>query len=126
MTKNPVTLWKIKKGKPQTYKRSLKIPKGGNQNPYIEEEQTTQWPKEREQKDKQRSTKHTHKTKDRVAQTPDILTRESNRIDHQNSEVKLVNWTETISSWYLNLQHTNGNKSTITKLLNRRWHYICT
>jgi hypothetical protein len=40
----------------------------GNQNLYIEEEQTTQWPKEK--KDKQRSTKHTHKTKDRVTQTP--------------------------------------------------------
>jgi hypothetical protein len=40
------------------YKKSLKIPKGGNQNPYIEEEQTTQWPKEKVQKDKQRSTKH--------------------------------------------------------------------
>jgi len=38
----------------------------GNQNPYIEEEQTTQWPKENKQKDKQRSTKHTYKTKDRV------------------------------------------------------------
>jgi len=37
----------------------------GNQNPYIEEEQTTQWQKEKVQKDK-RSTKHTHKTKDRV------------------------------------------------------------
>jgi hypothetical protein len=35
----------------------------GNQNPYIEEGQTTQWLKEKEQKDKQRSTKHTHKTK---------------------------------------------------------------
>jgi len=44
--------------------------KGCNQNPYIEEEQTTQWNKEKEQKDKQRSTKHTHKTKDRVTQTP--------------------------------------------------------
>ena len=30
---------------------------------YIEEEQTIQWPKE---KDKQRSAKHIHKTKDRV------------------------------------------------------------
>jgi hypothetical protein len=30
----------------------------------MEEEQTTQWPKEKEQKDKQRSTKHTYKTKD--------------------------------------------------------------
>ena len=52
----------------------------GNQNPYIEEEQTTQWPKEKGQnnrqhngqkkKDKQRSTKHTYKTKDPVTQTP--------------------------------------------------------
>ena len=41
----------------------------GNQNPYIEE-QTTQWSKEKVQKDKQRSTKHTHKTKDRVTRTP--------------------------------------------------------
>jgi hypothetical protein len=71
-------------------KKSLKIPKGqsetvyrrradntmakgyqrGNQKPYIEEEQTTQWPKEKVQKDKQRSTKHTYKTKDRVTRTP--------------------------------------------------------
>jgi hypothetical protein len=42
----------------------------GNQNPYIEEEQTTQWPKEKVQKDKQRSTKHIYKTKDRVTRTP--------------------------------------------------------
>ena len=42
----------------------------GNQNSYIEEEQTTQWPKEKVQKDKQRSTKHTHKIKDRVTCTP--------------------------------------------------------
>ena len=42
----------------------------GNQNPYIEEKQTTQWPKEKIQKDKQRSTKHTYKTKDRVTRTP--------------------------------------------------------
>ena len=42
----------------------------GNQNQYIEEEQTTQWPKEKEQKDKQWSTKHTHKTKDRVTRIP--------------------------------------------------------
>ena len=41
----------------------------GNQNPYIGE-QTTQWPKEKVQKDKQRSTKHTYKTKDRVIRTP--------------------------------------------------------
>jgi hypothetical protein len=41
----------------------------GNQNPYIEE-QTRQWPKEKVQKDKQRSTKHTYKTKVRVTRTP--------------------------------------------------------
>ena len=66
--------------------KSLKIPKGGNQNPYrrrtgstrakryqreviripIEEEQAAPEPKEKVQKDKQRSTKHTHKTKDQV------------------------------------------------------------
>ena len=40
-----------------------------NQNPYIEE-QTTQWQKEKVQKDKQRSTKHTYKTKVRVTRTP--------------------------------------------------------
>ena len=39
----------------------------GNQNPYIEEEQTTQWSKE---KVKQRSTKHTYRTKHRVTLTP--------------------------------------------------------
>ena len=42
----------------------------GNQNPYIEEEQTTQWPKEKVQKDKLRSTKHIYKTKDRITWTP--------------------------------------------------------
>ena len=41
-----------------------------NQNPYIEEEQTTQWSKEKVEKDKQRSTKHTHIAKDRVKRTP--------------------------------------------------------
>jgi len=51
----------------------LKIPRD-NKNPYIEEEQTTQWPKEKVQKDKQRSTKHTHKIKDRVKRTPLNLT----------------------------------------------------
>jgi hypothetical protein len=42
----------------------------GNQNPYIEEEQTTQWLKEKVQKDKQWSTKHAYKTKDLVTRTP--------------------------------------------------------
>ena len=55
----------MKKGK-----KSLKIPKGDNQNPYIEEEQTTQWLKKKGKKDKQRSTKHTYKTNDRVTRIP--------------------------------------------------------
>ena len=50
------------------WKKSLKIPKGQSET-YIEEEQTTQWPKEKLQKDKQRSTKHTYKTKDGVTRT---------------------------------------------------------
>ena len=45
-------------------KKSLKIPKGQSESVYRKEEQTTQWPKEKVQKDKQRSTKHTYKTKD--------------------------------------------------------------
>jgi len=51
-------------------KKRLKPPKGQSESVYIEEEQTTQWPKEKVQKDKQRSTRHTYKTKDRVTRTP--------------------------------------------------------
>jgi hypothetical protein len=40
-----------------------------NQNSYIKEEQTTQCSKGKVQKDKQRSTTNTYKTKDRVART---------------------------------------------------------
>ena len=74
--------------------KSLKIPKGGNQNLYIEEEQTMQWPKDKAQKNRQcnghkipkggnqnlyieeeqttwpRSTNHTYKTKNLVTRTP--------------------------------------------------------
>ena len=60
-------IWIFRRSQP-VRKKSLKIPK--NQNPYIEEEQTTQWLKEKVQKDKQRSTKHTYKPKDRVTRTP--------------------------------------------------------
>ena len=41
----------------------------GNQNQYIEDEQTTHWPKEKVQKYKKRSAKHTHKAKDRLTRT---------------------------------------------------------
>ena len=37
---------------------------------HIDEEQTIQCLKEKIQKDKQRSTKHTYKTEDRVTRTP--------------------------------------------------------
>jgi len=65
--------WIIKKSQfswhvPRHLRRVWKYQRG-NQNPYIEEEQTTQWPKEKVQKDKLRSRKHTHKTKDRVTRT---------------------------------------------------------
>ena len=36
----------------------------------ISKKKTAQWPKKKEQKNKQRSTKHTYKTKDRVTRTP--------------------------------------------------------
>ena len=36
----------------------------------MEEEHTTQWPKEKLQNDKQRSTKHAYTTKDRLTRTP--------------------------------------------------------
>ena len=62
---------KLKLVFPPVSKKEFEDTKGSNQNLYIEEEeQTTQRPKEKGQKDKQRSTKHTHKTKDRVTRTP--------------------------------------------------------
>ena len=50
-----------------------------NQNPQIEE-QTTQWPKEKVEKDKQWSTKHTYKTKDQVTRT--TLKKKTKRTNH--------------------------------------------
>jgi hypothetical protein len=58
----------------------------GNHNPYIEDEYATQWPKEYGQKDRQRSTKHTHKIKDRVTRTP--LKTKLAQIDNADSGVK--------------------------------------
>ena len=48
-------------------KKSLQIPKVQAESV---NRRTTQWPKTKEQKNKQRTTKHTHKTKDRLTQTP--------------------------------------------------------
>ena len=50
-------------------KKSFKIPKGQSVSVY-RRRTTTQRPKEKVQKDKQRSTRHTYKTKDRVTRTP--------------------------------------------------------
>jgi len=50
-------------------KKSLKIPKG-NQNPYIEEEQTTQWSKEKMTKGQTTIYKTYNTTKDRVTRNP--------------------------------------------------------
>jgi hypothetical protein len=52
------------------YRRRVWRYQRGNQKPYIDEEQTTQWPKERAQKEKQWSSKHTYKINDRVTRTP--------------------------------------------------------
>ena len=49
-------------------KKSFKIPKGQSESVYLRRT-TTQWSKEKVQKDKQQSTKHTYKTKDRVTRT---------------------------------------------------------
>jgi hypothetical protein len=66
-----LTMGNYKKKTPQgTCIRRVWSYQRGYHNPYIEEEQTTQWQKEKVQKDRQRSTKHTHKTKDRVTRTP--------------------------------------------------------
>ena len=63
-------LWQGWENKVMSIVRRLCRYKRGNHNPYIEDEQTTQWPKKKDKlKDKQRSTKHTHKTKDQVTQT---------------------------------------------------------
>jgi hypothetical protein len=50
-------------------KRSLKTPKGSSESVNRRRTDNTR-PKEKVQKDKQRSTKHAHKTKDRVTRTP--------------------------------------------------------
>ena len=52
-------------------KKRLKIPKGGNQNLYIEEEQTTQCPKKKSTKGQTTIYKiYAYETKDRVTRTP--------------------------------------------------------
>ena len=68
----------------------------GNQNQNIEE-QTTQWPKEKVQKDKQRSTKYTYKTKDRVTRTSlvDNITNNTTTTSLPSTKVKEANDVDT-------------------------------
>ena len=61
--------------------KSLKIPKEQSESVY--RKQTTQWPKEKVQKDKQRSIKHKHKTKDGVTRTP---------LKMENSEIVITQY----------------------------------
>jgi hypothetical protein len=78
---------------------------------------TTQWPKEKVQKEKQRSTKHTHKTKDRVTQP--------------NNQILLAT-----SLWFPEFKQLQGTKyetrpipkiQWIKKLLcHPYWHYFTT
>ena len=67
----------------------------GNLNPFIEEEQNIQWPKTKVQKDEQRSTRHTHKTKDHVTRT----TLNTGRDCSQNCTV--VSYTNTFITSHL-------------------------
>ena len=53
-----------------TYIRRVRRCQRGYQNAQIVEGQTTQLSKEKVQKEKQRSTKYTHKTKDQATRTP--------------------------------------------------------
>ena len=56
-------------GRPVYHKKSLKIPKGQSESVYRRRTDNTML-KEKIQKNKQISTKHTYKTKDRVTRTP--------------------------------------------------------
>ena len=62
MCPNPVTIY-------VHFKKSLKIPKGLLEPVYLRRTDNTMT-KQKGQKDKKRSTKHAHKTKDRVRRTP--------------------------------------------------------
>jgi hypothetical protein len=64
---------------------------------YIEEEQTTQWPKEKVQKDKQRSTKHTYKTKNRVTRTAASAIKWREQVTfHEMVMASAIKWREQV------------------------------
>ena len=85
----------------------------GNQKPYIEEEQITQWSKEKVQKDDiQRSTKHTYKTKDRVTRTP-LKT---------GGELRC---SGRVGSYMYCIEDLLG-VSTLLTIVSSSWPYLCT
>ena len=89
----------------------------GNQNPYIEEEQTTQWPKEKVQKDKlKRSTKHTYKTKDRVTRTP-LKTYEVSEVTCKAFQ---LTWTCNYMIMDIYVMHLKWIKKNV---FSQFWHY---
>ena len=65
------------------------------------EEQTTQWPKEKGQKDKQRSTKHTHKSKDRVKRIPLKTGSELRYSGRVNSSCSTITNRKVLTVFYL-------------------------
>jgi hypothetical protein len=69
-----------------------------NQKPYIGE-QTTQWSKEKVQKDKKRSTKHTYKIKDRV-----MLVRQSVNIKLISLQNKMIFQSGSVQHISYNLE----------------------
>ena len=77
----------------------------GKQNPYIEEEQTTQWSREKFQKDTKLSTKHTYKAKDRVTRTPlktGVELRCSGRVSRScstNTFLFLCRWCRNVATY---------------------------
>ena len=80
----------------------------GKQNPYIEEKQTIQWPKEKVQTNKQRSTKQTHKAKDGVTRTPLKTGGERRCFGRVSSscstiDTRRVNLVTNYSSWSYNM-----------------------
>ena len=99
----------------------IKIYQRGYQNQYIEEEQTTQWSKEKVQRDNQRSTKHTYKTKNRVKRTP-LKTRGEFRYSRRvssscsNSDARHVNLVKNPV-----ISHERGNDTDIPLRSTKSW-----
>ena len=103
----------------------------GNQNPYIEEEQTTQWPKEKVQKDKQWSTKHTYKAKDRHRVTwPPLKTGGEFRCSWwvssscSTSGTRRVNLVTFVQTWWyvMNDERTRKYLQQVEHIRGHLWH----